>query len=378
MFCSSPTSRFHRQLRICYIIESLALAGAEKRTRDLILALDRQRYAPLVVCTRELGMLAPSLLEAGIPVIKKAKPGPWGSRTFLEFMRTLRAAKPDVIHVQSFGDCLWEVAAARLAGLGAVVRSRNNLAHWRDRKGAIKSFLAGLLCTINVGISRSVVEDMHRNERIPRSRLHVVYSGVSTEVFRPLSHSRVLHQRFAIPSGRRVVGTIANLKGIKRLDLFLRVAERVVKRMHAVVFVIIGSGNEERLKYFARLLRIRNSVVFAGKQVDVHRLLPGFDVFVSTSNSEGLGMVHLEAMAAGKPVVSTCSGGPEETVVHGETGYLTPVGEVEPIAEAVIYLLKNPQRAREMGIKGRRRVQRLFSLDRMVASYEKLYLELAG
>ncbi len=93
------------------------------------------------------------------------------------------------------------------------------------------------------------------------------------------------------------------------------------------------------------------------------------DVIVCSSEFESYGMVNVEAMASGKPVVSTRRGGPSETVVDGETGYLVDAGDAEALANRVIALLRDPDLRKRMGAAGRARVERRFSAAAMAAQF---------
>ena len=99
-------------------------------------------------------------------------------------------------------------------------------------------------------------------------------------------------------------------------------------------------------------------------------------VFVLSSDEEGLGVVILEAMASGLPVISTDCGGPATAVLHGQTGLLTPVGDVKALAEAMRYLLTDVSLRRRMGQAGRERAEHVFSLDAAGQVYLRKYDEL--
>ncbi len=100
--------------------------------------------------------------------------------------------------------------------------------------------------------------------------------------------------------------------------------------------------------------------------------------FVLPSDEEGIGIVLLEAMASGLPVVSTCCGGPETAVLDGETGFLTPVGDAQALADAMQHLLDNPALRRRMGQAGRRIAEERFSLDVTGKVFLRKYDELLG
>ena len=116
---------------------------------------------------------------------------------------------------------------------------------------------------------------------------------------------------------------------------------------------------------------LRDRMVYLGFRDDAERVIAASDVVVCSSRFESYGIVNVEAMACGKPVVSTRRGGPSETVVHGETGFLAEPGDYEGLARHVITLLRNSELREQMGKAGRERVERLFSAQAMAQAYRR-------
>ena len=115
-----------------------------------------------------------------------------------------------------------------------------------------------------------------------------------------------------------------------------------------------------------------------GKRTDVESIIKEIDIGVLLSkkgHAEGLSNSIMEYMAAGKPVIATNTGGNPELVIEGETGYLIPHEDVEELTKKIIFLLERPQEREKMGIKGRERIEKDFSMDRMVKQFIELYKE---
>lgn len=129
-------------------------------------------------------------------------------------------------------------------------------------------------------------------------------------------------------------------------------------------FVIAGEGDLKKgLSELAGQLGIQCDVFFIGRCEDVGRLLAASDVGVLSSKAEGFANAILEYMAAGLPVVATDVGGVREAIGEGETGYIVPSGDDEKMAERIIQLLNNPERARSLGKLGRSIVAEKFSFE---------------
>jgi glycosyltransferase involved in cell wall biosynthesis len=137
--------------------------------------------------------------------------------------------------------------------------------------------------------------------------------------------------------------------------------------------VIVGDGPEKRrLEQLAAESGVGESVMFTGFRADVRRLLPALDVYLNTSVYEGVSLTVLEAMAASCGVVATAVGGTPE-VVTGETGILVPPRAPDVLAAAMLRLYRAPQLRVSQGERGRERVERVFSIERMLAGYLASY-----
>jgi len=164
---------------------------------------------------------------------------------------------------------------------------------------------------------------------------------------------------------------------IKGHRYFMEAAKSVLEKVPDVEFLLIGDG-PLRSKYeeMARSLGVEKKVCFLGRRNDIPSILSVLSVSVLSSISEGLSNVVLESMAAGRPVVATRVGGNPELVINGTTGYLVPPADSEALTEAVVALLKNPAKARSMGVAGKKLVEEKFTVEAMVKGYENLYQSL--
>jgi glycosyltransferase involved in cell wall biosynthesis len=178
-----------------------------------------------------------------------------------------------------------------------------------------------------------------------------------------------------IPSDSSVIGIVAALRPEKNHELFLEVASLVLREIPDVHFVIVGGGKRMALlENLATSLGIRDRVHFTGRRSDGRVLIQAFDVAVLCSHPvvETLPIFLMEAMALGKPVISTRVGDVSSLVEDGATGLLVPPGSREELRTAIIRLLRDRELCVEMGRKGREKVAKEFSLDRSVQVLERL------
>jgi len=213
----------------------------------------------------------------------------------------------------------------------------------------------------------------------PPQKVHVVYPGVDTRRYLSTRNDGA-RKEFGLPDAPTLL-TVARLverKGIKNL---VQAMPRILTTMPTVMLVIVGDGPErDRLKEEVRRLGLSGNVIFVGKVAEdkLLRLYEISDVFVlpaivdSDGNTEGLGVVLLEAMSTQKPVVASRVGGIPEVVVHKQTGILVEPGNPDELARAITYLLKNDQISVKMGRKGRQRAEQIFDWNLIASSFLEL------
>jgi glycosyltransferase involved in cell wall biosynthesis len=181
-------------------------------------------------------------------------------------------------------------------------------------------------------------------------------------------------EEFRVPPGFRAVGMVAQLIERKGHRHLLNSIPQVLSRFPQVRFILFGKGPlEEELRKLSLRLGIQGSVRFAGFREDLAGILPCLDALVHPAEMEGLGVSLLQAAASGIPIVAAGVGGIPEVVRDGINGYLIPPRNPGAISEAVIKLLSDPARARQMGAEGRRIVEKEYSIESMVEGNLRVY-----
>jgi glycosyltransferase involved in cell wall biosynthesis len=218
---------------------------------------------------------------------------------------------------------------------------------------------------------------------VREAKIVTIYNGLDAGRVRPrLSRDEAL-ARFNLPheGARRFVTIVANLRhDVKDHPTFLRAANRVRREVPEAAFVIAGEGElMEATRAMAAELGLERDVFFTGRCDHVADLLAVSTVCVLSSRAEGFSNSILEYMAAARPVVATDVGGASEAIVEGETGYLVAAGDDGQMAARIVTLLRDEQRARRMGERGREIVLQKFSceaqLERTLALYDRLVLK---
>jgi glycosyltransferase involved in cell wall biosynthesis len=181
-------------------------------------------------------------------------------------------------------------------------------------------------------------------------------------------------REFGLDNRVKIIGTVGRLVKQKGYTFLLKAFRQVNKIYPETRLLIVGEGEDRnRLETYIRTININKKVIFAGVRRDLERIYPIMDIFVISSIWEPLGNVALEAAAFGIPVVATMVGGLPEVVLHRQTGILVPPEEPDELAEAILFLLRNPDIARRMGESGRERVKNYFTPERVGDEVEKVY-----
>jgi glycosyltransferase involved in cell wall biosynthesis len=360
---------------ILHTIETSGPGGAETVLLHLASRLNRDHFRSLALLPHR-GWLSERLEEAGVPVHFVHSNGWYDFRVPRAIRRLIREEGIDLIHSHLPGHNFYSCLAGSLAGRPAVVTYHGAVELMRTSPLKDRIRLATVR---NLADSVVVVCDyigqLLEAKHFPAKKIVRIYNGISTEKF---SAARDGHLRaeLRVPEDAPLVGTVANVRESKGYEYLVRAAKLVIDRAPDTHFVAVGDVNPVLGKPLFALVdefQLRDRFHFLGFRKDVPEILRALNVFVLASESEGFPLVALEAMAAGKSVVMTRSGGQQEIVEDGVNCLLVPPADAEALAVGIEELLANPVRAAEMARRGQSSVQADFTLEKMIGEYEALY-----
>lgn len=181
------------------------------------------------------------------------------------------------------------------------------------------------------------------------------------------------HFKLAIaPQGEKILTHVSNFRKVKRIDDVIRVFN-ILQRTIPCKLLLIGDGPErQNLEQLCRELQLCDHITFLGKQDAVEELLAISDLFIMPSNNESFGLSALEAMACEVPVISSNAGGLTEVNIHGLTGYLSEIGDVEDMAANSLKILENETLHQQFRQNALQQAQR-FDIHTIVPIYEEYY-----
>jgi glycosyltransferase involved in cell wall biosynthesis len=356
-----------------HVDTSPAWRGAEQQALLLVLGLRSLGHRTALVAHPQGDLFRRA--NEGPDLIPLATRTDVDLRAAWQLSRVVKRLRPDVVHAHdqhgiavaaqalSFAASVWRprlVAARRVD----FVLNKNSFSRWKHAQ--VDCFVA-----VSERIRQRLV-----GEGVPGTRVRVVYEGIDLE--RVAAVPRIdVHAEFWLPHNAPVVGNIAALLPHNGHLHLIESASRVVREVPDARFVIVGDGDlRPAIERQIRDRRLEKHVVLAGSRPDVLALLKSFDIFAMTSVADGLRTAVLEAMACGKPVVAMEADSIAEAVTSGVDGLLVRPRDADALATEIVRVLKDPPLARRIGEAARGRVERQFTVERLVRETLSVYEDL--
>ena len=365
---------------IAHVLHRLDIAGAEVLAAELARRLSRQ-FRFVFICLDGGGPLAEQLSGEGFDVITfKRQPG-----LDVRLIRSLRSSITDhaidLIHAHQYTPFFY-TAAARLLRLGPAhppIIFTEHGRHYPDQRKTRRVFANRLLLRCHdrvTAVGRFVKQALVNNEAIAAGRIDVIYNGVDPSRFRSGDSEQraAVRQSLGIEPDAPLVLQVARFHPVKDHATAVRSFARVTSTNAPAHLLLAGDGaTRSDIEQLTNSLGLTSRVHFLGVRTDIPHLMAAADVFLLSSESEGLCVTLLEAMAAALPIVATAVGGNGEVVVDGQTGLLSPRGCDEALATNLTAMLSDPQRSRQMGRAGSDRLLAHFTQQKMHSAYADLY-----
>ena len=369
-------------MKILHVITTVNRGGAENHLIDLVEKQLSEGHQIFVAYLKGDGYWSDYLISKGADV-KDLRLRYYGHLTPLfKLIILINKISPDVIH----GHMPPAELYSRIAIIFSKTKSAFVISKHNDEpffKGIGSEFVGRWVSRRSkkiIAISDSVNKYMQFNLDVRPDKLTTIRYGLDASKYDAgKTEALQLRAQWAKNSGDILIGTVARLVPQKALHVLLKAfAKYKLKSSLVAVLVVVGRGPlEQELKKLAEDLDIADSVKWVGFREDIHNVMNVFDIFALTSAYEGFGLVLLEAMAAGKPVVATNVSAIPEVVVDKETGFLCNAFDAEAFASAFFHL-ENEHLRSQMGEAGKTRVKKEFTIEKMESNTRKVYLDALG
>jgi glycosyltransferase involved in cell wall biosynthesis len=371
----------HTPIRVLHVIDHLGLGGAQTFLFDLVVEQRRSGLVePAVCCLTEPTLLSRRFSVLRVPLYHLDA----GRRNLVDIasiphrlLRLMRRQSCDLVHTHLFVSGVFGRVAAMMDIVPSVVQEQRNEtdvanAFKRCIDHALGRQTAAVIC-----VSQTTKDFNVQAKGIDPGRIWVIPNSINPE---RLSTDATTFQRermldaLGLSGVDRIVIGIGRLEEQKRFDIFLQAAKLVSEQLPHVGFLIVGDGSRRnRLDSLAAELGVHPSVRFTGARSDVPTLLGISDLFVLTSDFEGLPVTLLEALAMRVPAVATDVDGTSEVLGRGMGGILVPPRDPVAVAEAVVSLLRDEKRRRIMGQQGRQLVEDVYSIRVVNEQVDEVY-----
>lgn len=367
-----------RPRRILFLVSSLPVGGAERQIQSLVSNMHRDRFVPILCCARNAGAIGEELKAAGLTFHSNLIRRQYDLSLIFQLRRLIKEEAIDLVYaLDHLNVIVCGTLAASLAGKSIVI-AMHATSHSRHGRGIpLATRLLSPFIARFIAVAETHRDYLVGQEGLDPGKIRVVYNGVDVDRFQSVLAASV-REEFGIPDGALTAGIIAVLRREKAHEVFLEAASLVSQTVPYAYFLVVGDGPErQRLERRADALGIGSRVRFCGHRNDIPRLLAYLDVVVLSSDPvvETFPMALLEAMAAGRPAVATRVGSIAEMVSDGITGYLVPPRRPDVLAERMRQLLEDGELRAAMGARGRLRVRKRFTTERMVGETERLFEE---
>jgi glycosyltransferase involved in cell wall biosynthesis len=371
----------NRKIRIVHVIPSIGLGGgAETFICQLFRHIDHTRFELSLVYWNTPDDLVPFIRSTGAQTrrVKLGRVVSVGSVTKL--VDVFRELKADIVHTHFIDADLLGFAASRFLGVPmlAQVHSLAFATGWRQcwRYRLMSVGIERFVC-----VSNAVRERVRKNIGLLECKMSVIHHGVDCNAF--MKKENTLRRKEILGSlgwteGAFVIGDVSRMIPQKGHRMLLRAFSRLLPLYPDARLLLVGDGPERfACEGLASSLGIREQVAFLGNQADVALWLSVMDIFVFPTMNEGFGINVLEAMAAGKPVISTRDSAIPEIITDGENGLLVESADEEGLMRAMTRLIKDRELCVRLALAGRARVDD-FSVEKMAAGYSELYEDVLG
>jgi glycosyltransferase involved in cell wall biosynthesis len=362
---------------VLQVVLSLNPGGTERLVVELIRRL-RAELPMAACCLDAAGSWGAGLRDEQIDVEALDRQPGFHPSLGRRIARIVDRQKIDVIHCHHYSPFVYSCVAALFRPSVRIVFTEHG--RLSDAGPSAKRRLANRVLSRVPHQVFTVSGDLREHivaEGFPAEQVAVIYNGIDIGPRpSPADRVRVRHE-LGVSGDTVVVGTLARLDPVKDLAVLVR-AVAALNRVTPARLVVVGDGDERRtLEQAARDADGGASTLFLGQRDDARTILAGCDVYANSSISEGVSLTILEAMAAVLPVVATRVGGTPE-VVDETCAVLVPSRDADAMTAALVELARQPDRRARLGQAGRERVERRFTLDRMVREYRDAYVRAAA
>lgn len=372
------------RVRILYLIEDLGRGGAERRLLSDLRKIDKSSFEPIVCHLFPRKDLQEDIVSLGIPVfwlgLNRFSDLPKGILSLRQVIKKNRIA---LIHTQLFGADVVGRIAGRLLRIPVVSTIQSSvyepgIPYFRSPRRQWLDGWTGRLCNKKfIAVSEFVKKSVVQRLKFREEKIVVIYNAVDVEEFSALPDRLSLRRQFGFRETETLLICVGKMNPPKGHRYLIEALLKVVPLFPHLKLLILGDGpSRKALETLGQSLGLKDHLVFLGEWAEVKEFLSLSDIFVFPTLSEGMPLALLEAMAVGKPCIASDIPPIREAIQDRETGLLVKPRSAEAIAEAILELLKSPEKAQTIALRGRESIFKRFDAEKSARLLETLYQEI--
>ncbi len=365
-------------VKILYLITDLGIGGAEQLLLLTLKNLNRQKYIPTVCCFYR-GQLADEIEDLGIKVIDLKMGNKFNILSLLRLYPLLKKGKFDIVHTHLFHANIVGRIMARLCGVPVVISTLHYAFSYNGNLGIFLERLTARLADRIIVVSGAAKRFCIKEIGIPQDKIRLIYNGIDVDMGKSILTDKSAIRTQLSLNNDFILGCVGRFNEVKGHYYLIKAAAEVIKVYGKIKVLLIGSGPLGKyLRAVADKMGISGHIIFLDNRRDIPQVLDSLDLYILPSLQEGLSITLLEALAMGKPVIATAVGGNPEVIVDGQSGLLIPPKDYRALAEAIISLLNNREKAKDLGLRAMERVSEKFNIKNTVRETESLYETVMG
>ena len=361
---------------ILYVFAALPVGGAEQVLVSEMEGLDKTRFRPMVSVISEKGPVGEIIEQMGFPVfpLERMKKNQFDFGIIRDLKGIMIREGVSLVHTHLYDGGKYGRLAARLSGVPAVIHTVHNIYvkrrpkyHWINR--GLSWFTDRI-----IAVSEAVRESLIHYDRIRPEKIRVIHNGIDVSRLQFSGDRKTIRSKLGIQPDELVIGVVARLEEQKGHRVLLEALSSIPGLPANLKVLFVGDGKlRSSLETETKQKGLASRVFFLGTRKPIFPILEALDFFILPSLWEGFSLALLEAMAVGLPIIATRVGGAAEAITSGMNGLLIPPDEPGILAGAIQEALLQPERFRQMGLRGQETVREHFSREKHVALLQDLY-----
>lgn len=363
-----------KRIKILYLIDRITPGGTENQIVLIVNNLPKEKFNAVIGVLEDNEFQDNMVMDGKL--VKFTSYAPKYIKNIIKLLKIIRYIKNNNIDIVQThfptSEIYGTIAVKMLRAKPLLINTRRNNYHWVNDRPFIFCFTKMAVQSADYVLTNSynVEKECQKREGVESRKIKVIQNAIDIKKFNPSIEVYKDYESCAHP----IIGVVANWRFVKGVDVFLKAAAIVAKKIESANFILIGYGpREKELKELALKLNLSGKTKFIRSPSNIHELIKKFDIAVQPSRNEAFSNVILEYMALKKPIVATNVGDNKRIVLGNEAGIIIEPDAHEEMAQAILYLYHNKENAEKMGCNGAECVKKFWATGAIIKNYKDFY-----